>query len=176
MARTPGKDNDLKQLLRSAGFTYQTVDRKYVQLLFGSPWRSWVVGATLNEQWLSLSTYVCAIPESPCTKAALLDLLMRLNDEACLVKYSCRGEAINLELQYRESHLEAEVVDGLMGYSSLARTGTIRASCGSLAATACSSDWESSSRTIRAAHTNARRPTSRSYKAGLEAHAIGDVP
>jgi hypothetical protein len=115
MAKTPGKDDSLKQLLRSAGFQYQNVDRKYVQLLFGSPWRSWVVGATLNENWLSLVVYICEIPETAIAKASLFELAMRLSDEASLAKYTHRGAALNLELQYRAEHVDAEVLENLVG-------------------------------------------------------------
>lgn len=115
MATTPGNQSRLRRLIREAGYSYQTVDRQRVEIVFGGPYRPWVVMTCLNEHWLSLCTYVCRIPESPGRKAELSELLLRLNEEKALANYSYRGGDAYLQLQYRLEHVDSEAMRGLIG-------------------------------------------------------------
>jgi hypothetical protein len=115
MATTPGNQSNLKRLIREAGYTYQTVDRRRVELLFAGPYRPWTVATSLTEQWFWASTYVCAIPEPPGRKAELSDLLLRLNQENAIVKYAYHDDTVYLQAQYRAEHTDAEAMRGLVG-------------------------------------------------------------
>jgi hypothetical protein len=111
----PSDSAGLKRAIRAAGYEYQTVDRTRIELLFAGPYRSWTIRASLNEHWLSLGAYVCSVPDLAGRRAALADVLLRLNDENSLTKYSFHQSDVYLELQYRHDHMNGETMSGLIG-------------------------------------------------------------
>jgi hypothetical protein len=114
MATTPSNNSILKRLIREAGYSYQTVDRQRIELLFGGPYRPWTVILALNKYWLNVWVYVCGLPESPGQRAELAELLMGLNAQHILAKYSFHNDDVILELQYRHEHLNSESMSGLV--------------------------------------------------------------
>ena len=114
MATTPGNQSEIKRLIREAGYAFQTVDRRRIEVAFGGIHRPWTVNVTMSEHWLSLWTYVCGVPEAPGRKAELSDLLLRLNEENALTKYAYHGNDLVLQMQYRKEHVDAEAMHGLI--------------------------------------------------------------
>jgi hypothetical protein len=114
MATTPSNNSILKRLIREAGYSYQTVDRQRVELLFGGPYRPWTVILTLDQHWLNLWVYVCGLPEAPGQRAELAEQLMHLNAQHVLAKYSFHHSDVILELQYRHEHLNSDSMTGVV--------------------------------------------------------------
>ncbi len=113
MAR-PNNSSELKRLIKASGYEYEADNCDRVEMVFCGPYRPWSMRATLSEHWLWLGVYICDLPESPGRRAALADLLMRLNDENALAKYSFNESTVFLELHYGSEHADAHTVSGLV--------------------------------------------------------------
>jgi hypothetical protein len=76
--------------------------------------RDWSFYVNLTNGWLHVHTYVCEIPQAANLRAELLDAAMVANQRMSLTKL-VKTDSLVLELEYREEHVDAEVLGNLLG-------------------------------------------------------------
>lgn len=70
---------------------------------------------TLDERWLSMNAYICALPESTQAKWRLAEALLRYNDKLCALKYTLHDDSVTLDVQCRAEHVDPRSVEGYFG-------------------------------------------------------------
>lgn len=117
----PGVNNDnqptpearLKTLLKEGGFKSTRLDAKRRLVMFSGRTRDWTLIASIYNGWLNIQTYVCEIPQVAGLRVELLDAAMSANQRMSLTKFT-KADNLILELEYREEHLDAQVLNHLL--------------------------------------------------------------
>lgn len=110
----PSNGLRLKTLLKEAGIKSTRLDTSRRIAIFPGRTRDWSCVANLFNGWLHIQTYVCEIPDAAGLRAELLAVAMAANQTMSLTKF-VKAQALHLELEYREEHVTAEVVNNLLG-------------------------------------------------------------
>ncbi len=104
----------LKTLLKDAGIKSSRLDSTRRLALFRGRTRDWSFSTTLTNGWFYARAYVCEIPEAAGLRAELLDAAMVTNQSMSLTKF-VKADALFIELDYREEHLQPGVMGNLLG-------------------------------------------------------------
>ncbi len=104
----------LATLLKESNTTSFRLDATRRIVTIGGRTREWSFVCNIANEWLHIYTYVCEIPAAAGLRAELLDAAMQANEPMSLAKFT-KGAGLFLELQYRDEHLDAAVLHGLLG-------------------------------------------------------------
>jgi hypothetical protein len=108
-------DLRLRSLLCDAHLSAKQVGGAAYDVCIPAALREWVVSVRMTEAWVSLRTYVLALPDSAEPRAALLEAAMHANGRMSLTKFSLADEnALHLDLEYRQEHLDSSVLRNLV--------------------------------------------------------------
>jgi len=110
----PDAAQRLKVLLKAAGYRTTRMDAAKRAILFGGRTREWTVVAHTANGWLHLYAAVCALPAETGLRMRTLETAMSFNARMPLVKFVANG-GLMLELDYRFEHLDATVLEHLIG-------------------------------------------------------------
>ena len=110
----PSNGLRLKALLKEAAITSTRLDATRRLVMYTGRTRDWSFYVNLFNGWLHVHTYVCKIPEGAKLRAELLDAAMVANQRMSLTKF-VKTDALMFEFEYREEHVDAEVLGNLIG-------------------------------------------------------------
>jgi len=105
----------LRALLSRAGYTATPVAKAVFEMAFGGKFRSWHIRVGLANGWLTFHVYFMDLPTIPSVRAALFERLAEINDDISVAKFVKSGDALTLDMEYREEHVDAEVMRNLVG-------------------------------------------------------------
>jgi hypothetical protein len=114
-----GKDSTprarLKRLLDAAGIKGIRLGPAGYQASYLGPYREWNLQLRLHEGWLMARVFICRMPAEEGTKRRLMEFMLTQNGRLCVAKYSLGPADICLDLEYREEHVNGEVLSNLAG-------------------------------------------------------------
>jgi hypothetical protein len=110
----PSNGLRLKSLLKEAAIQSTRLDATRRLVMYTGRTRDWSFYVNLHNGWLHVHTYLCEIPQAANLRAELLDAAMVANQRMSLTKF-VKTDALVLELEYREEHVDAEVLGNLIG-------------------------------------------------------------
>lgn len=106
----------LKSLISANNYkAFHVVAASYM-MPFGGKYRDWQVRTHIQNGWLCFSAQIMELPETVGVRNALLEKVLELNGAISLAKFSCGGNALRLELEYRDEHMDASVFGNLTSY------------------------------------------------------------
>ena len=105
----------LKNLLKECGATSFRLDATRRVVMFGGRTREWSLVCNIANDWLHIYTCVCEIPQAGGLRSDLLDAAMQANEPMSLSKFTKGVTGLFLELQYRDEHVDAAVLQSLLG-------------------------------------------------------------
>ncbi len=111
---SPSNGLRLKSLLKEAAIQSTRLDARRRLVMYTGRTRDWSFYVDLNDAWLHVHTYVCEIPQAANLRAELLDAAMVANARMSLTKF-VKTDGLVLELEYRQEHVDAEVLGNLIG-------------------------------------------------------------
>ncbi len=91
-------DQSLVQLLTDAKFEFSKTESGY-QVTFPGTLRPWDMRIRASNGWLTVRTYVMALPTSLAVRAKLLETIARLNGDLAMAKFCIGWDAICLCLE-----------------------------------------------------------------------------
>ena len=108
-------DLRLRSLLSDADLTGKQVGGAAYDVCIPASLREWVGNVRMTDAWVSLRTFVVALPESPRVRARLLEAAMLANGRMSLSKFSLADDgSLCLEIEYRQEHLDSSVLRNLV--------------------------------------------------------------
>ena len=106
----------LKSLISANNYKAHHVVGASYMLPFGGKYRDWQVRTHIHNGWICFSAHIMEMPEPGSVRNALLEKVVELNATVSLAKFSCSGNTLRLELEYRDEHVDAEVFGHLTAY------------------------------------------------------------
>lgn len=110
----PNNGLRLKTLLKEADIRSTRFDATRRLVMYPGRTRDWTFNVNIFNGWLHIHTYVCEIPQAANVRAELLEAAMVANQRMSLTKFA-KAEALIFELEYRDDHIDAEVLGNLFG-------------------------------------------------------------
>lgn len=110
----PRNRRALKALLDANGYRAHRISDCGYDVPFAGKFRGWHIRARIYNGWLSLSTYLMEIPAKGPQRNALLERMLELNDVMSVAKFSKTNDALSLDLEYREEHVDVPAFNGLI--------------------------------------------------------------
>ncbi|HEV3154669.1 MAG TPA: hypothetical protein VGZ02_12765 [Candidatus Baltobacteraceae bacterium] len=105
----------LKALINAGGFMAHRFGESGFVMPFSGRLRDWHIRANLCGGWLAMSTYVMELPDKGPTRSGLLERMLELNDVISVGKFSKHEQALHLDVEYRQEHVDASAFSGLVG-------------------------------------------------------------
>lgn len=102
--------------MKDAGLTSFRLDARHRGVLLQGRSREWLIGASMNENWLHVYTIVCTIPGEPGIRARLFEALMIANASQTLAKFVAGPGILCLEVDYRAEHIDAAVLNNIVSH------------------------------------------------------------
>lgn len=108
-------DQLLMQLLTDAKFEFSKTESGY-QVALPGMLRPWDLRLRASNGWLTVRTYLMALPTSQTVRAKLLETMARLNGDIAMAKFCIGWDAICLCLEDRVGHYGGSTLRELLSY------------------------------------------------------------